>query len=114
VAATESVLKAEFPNWHVFASFDVFNLKGVSGKLKHRSDDVSKSLSKLALAFKVSKTKFQEQYSKMLPVAAAVQKQGGLTNRNAWQEALQRMQQACRSKNQFNALQSAPWQRVGF
>jgi hypothetical protein len=71
-------------------------LKGVSGKLKQRSDDASKSLWKLALAL-VSESSISD-----------------VASGSRWvdrQEALQRMQ-ARHSQDQFDALQRDPWQRV--
>ena len=86
----EEVVAHEFPSWHLFAAFEVFNL---ADEGKRQNPDVVRNLQRLAQAFAVCPEKLKEQYARLMPIATAIKKQGGLSNRDAWKEALQQHEQ---------------------
>ena len=107
-AGTLAALEHEFPSWHLLACFDVFNLLGKADS-RHGSD-IETSLEKLAKAFHVQPLALQKQFTSVLPVARALQKQGSLDNRAAWATALQRTSTHTRQANRYEQteLRKAP------
>lgn len=93
----EEVVAHEFPSWHLFAAFEVFNL---ADEGKRQNPDVVRNLQRLAQAFAVCPEKLKEQYARLMPIATAIKKQGGLSNRDAWKEALQRTSSRKGAQNQ--------------
>ncbi|CAE7557490.1 ngoBVM, partial [Symbiodinium necroappetens] len=91
-SATEAVLKAEFPSWHLFACFECFNLQGVNARLQLRSAAVKQHLAKLSQAFGVNASDLESEYSNLLPIACGLMEQSSLDNRSAWRQALERTQ----------------------
>ena len=89
--ACEATVATEFPSWDVIASFEVFALKGASAEHERRTD-AKLCLRKLAQVFDLDAEKLFQQFTAILPMAAAIQRQGGLENRQAWTTALNRVQ----------------------
>ena len=89
VALVEEVVAHEFPSWHLAAAFQIFHLSDcVSGR--DCSADVLRNLERLAKVYSVPYEALKQEYARLLPIAAALKKQAGLSNREAWREALHR------------------------
>ncbi|CAL1162991.1 unnamed protein product [Cladocopium goreaui] len=89
VSLVEEVVAHEFPSWHLAAAFQVFHLSDcVRGR--DCSADVLRNLERLAQVYSVPFEALKQEYARLLPIAAALKKQAGLSNREAWREALQR------------------------
>lgn len=85
--------RLNFPagSWGVIASFDVFALKGVAAELEGRPD-AKRCLRKLVQVFDLDAEKLFQQFTAFLPMATAIQRQGGLDYRKAWTTALNPVQ----------------------
>ena len=89
MSLVEEVVAHEFPSWHLAAAFQVFHLSDcVRGR--DCSADVLRNLERLAQVYSVPFEALKQEYARLLPIAAALKKQAGLSNREAWREALQR------------------------
>ena len=88
VVLAEEVVAHEFPSWHLFAAFEVFHL---SDKETDSDGHVLRNLERLAKAFKVSPDKLKKEFTQMQPIATALKKSAGLTNREAWRQAVLRV-----------------------
>jgi len=87
VSLVEEVVAHEFPSWHLAAAFQVFHLSDcVRGR--DCSADVLRNLERLAQVYSVPFEALKQEYARLLPIAAALKKQAGLSNREAWREAL--------------------------
>ena len=105
-----AALKAEFPAWHLLNCFDVFHLASGNTLSKQRATDSETALAKLAKVFGLDEAALKSQFVSVLPTAQALQRQGGLDNRSAWAEALDRLQKtsALRKKYPMQALKQVP------
>ena len=105
-----AVLEAEFPAWHLMTCVDVFHLASGNTVSKQRATDSDAALAKLAKVFQSDEASLKSQYVSVLPTAQALQRQGGLDNRSAWAEALNRLQKtsAHRKKYPVEALKQVP------
>ena len=99
-AASENAVGTEFPSWDIVTSFEVFALKGASAEHQDRPD-ARTSLTKLAKVFGLRAETLQKEYVAVLPIASALQRQGGLDNRQAWATALNRLQERKRHEDKW-------------
>ena len=89
MSLVEEVVAHEFPSWHLAAAFQIFHLSDcVRGR--DCSDDVVRNLERLAQVYSVPVEALKQEYARLQPIAAALKKQAGLSNREAWREAIQR------------------------
>ena len=93
MALAEEVVAHEFPSWHLFAAFEVFQLSENSTKVASRSSDadVLRNLERLAQAFQVPKDALKQEFTQLQPTAAALKKTAKLSNREAWRQAFLRV-----------------------
>ena len=106
VESSLTVLEAEFPAWHLLNCFDVFQLASGNSASKKRATESDTALAKLAKVFEVDEAALKSQYLSVLLTAQALQRKGGLDNRSAWAETLNRLQKtsALRTKYPVDAL----------
>jgi len=89
VALAEEVVAHEFPSWHLFAAFQVFHLS--ESKETEEHEKVLRNLERLAKTFKVSPDTLKREFTQVQPTATALKKSAGLTNREAWRQAILRV-----------------------
>lgn len=107
VALAEEVVAHEFPSWRLLASFEVFHLSDSARQQDFQSSsDQERHLERLAQAFGVCAVKVKEQYARLSPIAAALKKQSGMSNREAWKEAILRTGQRQASHYEATALRT--------
>ncbi|CAK8999692.1 Uncharacterized protein SCF082_LOCUS6168, partial [Durusdinium trenchii] len=87
VSLAEEVVAHEFPHWHLLSSFQVFHLSDSGSQAAENSE---RNLERMAQAFQVCPAKVKQQYARLMPIATALKKQSGMSNREAWKEAMQR------------------------
>ena len=101
MSLVEEVVAHEFPSWHLEAAFQIFHLSDcVRGR--DCSADVLRNLERLAL-YSVPFQALKEEYARLLPIAAALKTQAGLSNREAWREALQRTSSRKSAQGKYEA-----------
>ena len=93
-------LEAEFPTWQLVNAFSVFDLAGTTEALK-RGPGTEDALAKLAKVCQVPLFDLKREYVSLLPTAMALQKQGGLQNRAAWAEALNRLDERSSTRRKY-------------
>ena len=89
MALAEEVVAHEFPSWHLFAAFQVFHLS--ESKETEEHEKVLRNLERLAKTFKVSPDTLKREFTQVQPTATALKKSAGLTNREAWRQAILRV-----------------------
>ena len=102
MSLVEEVVAHEFPSWHLAAAFQIFHLSDcVRGR--ECSADVLRNLERLAQVYSVPFQALKEEYARLLPIAAALKTQAGLSNREAWREALQRTSSRKSAQGKYEA-----------
>ena len=94
----------EFPSWHLFASFELFHLPDTKESRKLNGEDLERNLERLAQAFNVSTDKLKREFTQLQPIAAALKKSAGHSNRDAWRQAVLRVGQRPGQKAATSAL----------
>ena len=88
------VVRAEFPHHSLFNAMQVFALRAERDQAVDLGEAASIHFQRLAQVFGVNGAALRDQLARHRPVAEQILQEGGLKSRDAWLQAMKRMQAA--------------------